>query len=205
MIVSSTRLVIALFGGGFDPPHVAHQSMPIFLIEHGYADQVWYVPVKHHPFGKVVSSDQNRLDMLNLVITHTLQTHPNLKDKIRVETWELQQEATSYAINTLRAMAKKHPQYKFRWLIGTDNLPKFHLWGKYQEILSDFGVLVYPRTNCPPEPLLQGMEFITDAPAVSISSTDIRQLAQADQPISQFVLSEVQQYISQKKIYHKSV
>ena len=58
---------IALFGGGFDPPHLGHQFITQTLLERQIVEEVWYVPVKQHPFGKQVSADQHRVAMLKLI------------------------------------------------------------------------------------------------------------------------------------------
>lgn len=201
MTDSSDRPVIALFGGSFAPPHRAHQYIPVFLLEHGYADQVWYVPVKHHPFGKVISSDQDRQQMLEITINNTLQDYPQLKDKLKIETWELNQQATNYTLTTLRALSAEHPQFTFRCIIGTDNLPQFRRWHHYEQILEEFGVFVYPRVNYPPEPLFTGMQFLADAPEVDVSSTQVRQKVAAGQPITNLVLPEIEDYIMSHNLY----
>jgi nicotinate-nucleotide adenylyltransferase len=149
MTAETPRQRIALFGGSFDPPQIAHKNIPIYLLQHGYADQVWYVPVKHHPFGKVVSSDDCRVEMLELVIAQLQREEPQFADAIRVEPWEVQQDEMSYTYRTLQELSRQHPDAEFRWVIGSDNVEKFAQWQNYQEILSTYGVVVYPRAGYP--------------------------------------------------------
>jgi hypothetical protein len=49
--------------------------------------------------------------------------------KTRIELYELDQTEVNYTFNTLDAMAAKYPEHEFSWVIGSDNLAKFHLWG----------------------------------------------------------------------------
>lgn len=192
---------IALFGGSFDPPHLAHQQIPVFLLQESFVDEVWYVPVKHHPFGKVVSLDKDRLHMLHTVIQHIVVQHPEYEEKLRIESWELEQNQKSYTIQTLEELSAQYPDVHFRWVIGSDNLEQFHLWHHYQEILQNYGVFVYPREKYPAEPLREGMTLLEHAPTVVVSSTQVRAAVQASTSISSLVLPEVEQFILQHKLY----
>jgi len=192
---------IALFGGSFDPPHVAHKDIPLFLLKHGYADQVWYVPVKHHPFGKTVSSDDCRVAMLELILEQLKEEQPELAQKLRIERWELEQNEMSFTANTLQNLSKKYPLAQFRWVIGSDNVPKFDQWRDYQRILKDYGVIVYPRQGFSTNALLPGMELLKEAPEVTVSSTQVRMLASGEQELNGFVTPEVAKYISKHQLY----
>lgn len=201
MTEASEAQIVALFGGSFDPPHTAHQFIPLFLLEHHFAEHVWYVPVKHHPFGKTVSSDQHRVAMLELLVDFLKEKHPELEDKLCIETHEIEQDGTSYTIDTLESLAKKFPQYSFRWVIGSDNVQKFAKWERYQDILQKFGVFVYPRDGYPATPLLPGMVYLQNAPVVKVSSTEVRQHVSARQSIDELALPAVAKYISTQKLY----
>ena len=43
---------VALFGGSFNPPHVAHQLVALYVLETQPVDELWFVPVYEHVFGK---------------------------------------------------------------------------------------------------------------------------------------------------------
>lgn len=201
MIAQDSRQRIALFGGSFDPPQSAHKNIPIYLLQHGYADQVWYVPVKHHPFGKIVSSDDCRVSMLELVIERLKQEQPQYADQIRVECWEVEQDEMSFTYKTLEELSKKHPHYTFRWVIGSDNVEKFNQWRNYQEVLNEYGVVVYPRAGYPTQKLLPGMELLKEAPEVEVSSTQVRELVREHGYLNGFVTPEVATYITDNHLY----
>ena len=40
---------IALFGGSFNPPHVAHQLVALYVLETQPIDELWFVPTYTHP------------------------------------------------------------------------------------------------------------------------------------------------------------
>lgn len=155
---------ICLFGGAFDPPHVGHQQVSKSLLEHSICDEVWFVPVKQHPFGKEVRTNGHREKMLELI----------LDPKMRVEEYEMNKSGKSYSFDTLEALSKQYPQHTFSWVIGSDNLEKFNLWGNYEQLLKKYKVYVYPRQDFPFSPMQKGMIPLDNFTEVTVSSTDIR-------------------------------
>lgn len=198
------RALIALFGGSFDPPHLAHQQIAVYLLQEQLVDQVWFVPVKHHPFGKIVSSDRARVEMLELIVAAQLTVTPELAGRLRVEEYELHQARTSYTIQTLRQLAAHHPAYRFVWVIGSDNVANFPQWQQHQEILTEFGVLVYPRAGsilAAPSQLPAGMQYLAAAPQVTTSSTQIRAALAAGQSVTAWVAPVMAQYLNTHHLY----
>ena len=121
--------------------------------------------------------------------------------KLRIERWELEQNEMSFTANTLQNLSKKYPLAQFRWVIGSDNVPKFDQWRDYQRILKDYGVIVYPRQGFSTNALLPGMELLKEAPEVTVSSTQVRMLASGEQELNGFVTPEVAKYISKHQLY----
>ena len=48
----STDTRVAIFGGSFDPPHVGHQMACLYVLATAPVEEVWFVPVYRHAFGK---------------------------------------------------------------------------------------------------------------------------------------------------------
>ena len=46
-----------MYGGSFNPPHIAHAMVASWLVWSGEVDQVWIVPVYQHAFEKIMVSD----------------------------------------------------------------------------------------------------------------------------------------------------
>jgi nicotinate-nucleotide adenylyltransferase len=187
---------ICLFGGAFDPPHLGHQTVAAELIARGLADQIWFVPTKIHSFGKVMTDEQHRLALLQLIQTQ----------QTRIETYELEQAGVSYSFNTLEALAKKHPEHQFSWVIGSDNLAKFHEWGdaqgrNYQQLLAAFPFYVYPRHGFPFDPLYPGMTALKELPEITVSSTQVRERVVQNQSLTGFVDPAVANYINKHQLY----
>ena len=57
---------IAIFGGSFNPPHVAHQLVALYVLETQPVDELWLVPAYAHPFGKQLVDFEHRVAMCEL-------------------------------------------------------------------------------------------------------------------------------------------
>src|SRR3954452_17963814 len=57
---------VALFGGSFNPVHVAHQLVALYVLETQPVDELWFVPTYAHPFGKQLVSYDHGLAMCAL-------------------------------------------------------------------------------------------------------------------------------------------
>ncbi len=145
-----------MFGGTFDPPHLAHAILPAQAAQQLNCSQILYVPAAINPLKKQPTvSSQHRTAMLLLAIADV----PNAK----ISTIELDRAGPSYMIDTLRALRKEYsvapqlqavgartaspsraavetstdvPSPDFRLLIGCDQALDFHRWKDWQQILT---------------------------------------------------------------------
>ncbi len=162
---------IALFGGSFCPVHNGHLMLGSWLARFsGMADEVWFVLSAHNPLKADITyllSDAERLDLLRIAT----EGDPLLK----VCDIELKLPLPSYTITTLDTLSEAFPHYQFKWVVGADNWLEFKKWKDYRRIISDYGIIVYPRPgyDVNPEELPEGVEW-ADAPQVDLSSTFIR-------------------------------
>lgn len=185
---------ITLFGGTFDPPHLGHSTIASALIEKKYADEVWFLPVGEHAFEKKFSSWEHRVRMLELV------TAPNIK----VEHYEIRHLGMSITFNTLNGLAAQHPEHTFSFVIGSDNLARFHEWHHYQEMLAKYQFFVYPRAGFALEPLYPNMKVVEGVQPVQVSSTEVRDRVTLGKPILDLVKPAVARYIQENKLYRKT-
>lgn len=180
---------IMLFGGAFDPPHNGHLQIVRTILEQQLADDVLFVPCAQHPFGKQMSPAADRLEMLRRA------------DAGAISTFEIEKTTTSFTIDTLEHFFQAQPEDSYSWLIGSDQLPTFNRWHRWEDILALTEVYVYPRENYPFSNLYPGMVALQSLPVISISSTLVRNLISSNQPISHLVPKAVAQYIYEKKLY----
>jgi nicotinate-nucleotide adenylyltransferase len=185
---------IALFGGGFDPPHLGHQFITQTLLDRTLVDEVWYVPVKQHPFGKKLSPDHHRLAMLKLIV-------PSADSRIKIETYELDKQGMSYSYETLEHLHQKYPEHRFSWVIGSDNLPTFDKWLEIHSELLKYPFYIYPRKGFPMKPLYPGMIPLQDVKEVEVSSTEVRHLIEQGKSAEGLIAPAVGDYISDHGLY----
>ncbi|MBI5151609.1 MAG: nicotinate (nicotinamide) nucleotide adenylyltransferase [Candidatus Pacebacteria bacterium] len=183
---------LILFGGSFDPPHNGHLAIAQNIVDQNIADQVIFIPCANHPFAKEMSPAHYRLAMLNLL--------PN----ITIDPYELNRKEKSYSFDTLRYFAEKHPQDEISWLIGSDQLQSFHKWHRYQELLDQFRVYVYPRANFPFEPLYSNMIPLREMEEINVSSTLVREAVHRGADIQSYVPHQITEYIRENALYNQN-
>lgn len=181
---------IGLLGGAFNPPHLGHLLIAQQVLDFTDCDEVWFLPNFGQMPPKPVEDVSHRLAMTKLL---TL-------DRTRVSTIEVDHQLDGDTINLLPYLPHEH---SFRFIIGSDQLPTFHLWGRWEELLQHLPFLVFPRYGFPNEPLYSNMNMITHELLVgtNISSTKIRDRVKRGFPIEQFVPAPVAQYITAHKLY----
>lgn len=181
---------IALLGGSFNPPHIGHLLIARQVLDFTNTDEVWFLPSFHQSPPKPVASPQDRLAMTNLLEL------PGTK----VSTIEFDHELDGETVHILPFLPKEH---SFSFIIGSDQLPTFHLWQDFQKLLHAMPFFVFPRYGYPNEPLYEGMKMISDELLVgsNISSTKIRDRITRNLPIDQFAPQRVAEYINGRSLY----
>lgn len=182
---------ITLFGGAFDPPHNGHLQIARELLSLHLADEVWFLPVKYHAFDKKLTAGDHRLAMLKRFI----------EPKMKIETYELQQDSTNFTYNTLVSLRQHCPEHTFSFVIGSDNLANFHKWDNFEEMVRDFTFYVYPRKGYPLEPLQDNMVILDKVQEIDVSSTEVKKLVHQDEPIDSLVPPVINSYIKEHNLY----
>jgi len=200
--------LLLIFGGTFDPPHVAHVRLPVLAARQVNADRVVYLPAALSPFktGEHVTPAEHRLVMLQLA----LQDEP----KAQIVTLELDADASgagpSYTIDTLHALrARLGDRPRLRLLIGGDQLRAFDRWKDHQQIIQLAEPLVMVRPPDTRQSLLDALpegfdrqawsKRFVDLPVINVSSTDIRNAA--DLAARDDLPPKVHDYITSHRLY----
>jgi nicotinate-nucleotide adenylyltransferase len=120
---------VAIFGGSFNPPHIAHVLAAVYVLSTEPIDEVLVVPVFRHPFSKELASFDDRLDMCRRAFAWI--------PRVFVSAVERDLEGESLTLRTLEYLAELHPDWSMRLLIGADvvnDLPKWHRFDRISEI-----------------------------------------------------------------------
>lgn len=181
---------IGLLGGAFNPPHVGHLMIARQVLDFTDTDEVWFLPNYGQLPPKPVIDVSHRLAMTRLL---TL-------DKTHVSTLEIDHKLDGDTINLLPHLP---PEHEFRFIIGSDQLPTLHLWGRWKELLTAMPFLVFPRYGFPNEPLYSNMTLVGSELLIgsNISSTKIRQRVRSGLSVSHFVPADIGRYIATHNLY----
>ncbi len=176
-----------LYGGTFDPPHIAHVTLPHEAMNALSFDRVLYIPAHQSPLkDEPQTSAAHRLQMLTLA----LQDSPWAE----ISTIELDRGGTSYTIDTIEAL--QHPDEEIRLLVGADQWAQIREWKRWEDIIRIANPIVLPRSGYDVQD--QRIVEITPMPEVS---TDIRHCIQQGMPITGLVPPRVATYIAQHNLY----
>lgn len=186
---------IGILGGSFNPVHIGHIMIAAYLTQWGIVDRVWMTISPQNPLKDADSliPDLKRLEMLRIACQ-------GLKN-VEICDIELTMPRPSYTIDTLNYLKKRYPSKQFRLVIGSDNWNAFDHWKQGEDILEDFGVIVYPRPGKEVKDMyVDGMDLV-HSPSIDLSSTFIRQAVAKGKDVSAFLPAGVYNYIIDNNLY----
>ena len=127
---------VGLFGGSFNPPHQGHLHISNLAIKKLGLKQIWWIPTAHNPF-KEKSIYENYEARYNKCENLT-KNHPKiyLKKFDEIKTEKL-----------IKKLQKKYPNYQFIWIMGADNLPRFHEWDNFKNLIKMLPFAIFSRDN----------------------------------------------------------
>ena len=189
---------VGLFFGSFNPIHTGHLIIAQTVLDAAHLKEVWFIVSPQNPFKKAgnLAHEFDRLRMVELAIEDNWQ--------FRASDIEFHMPRPSYTADTLAWLSDRHPEHKFRVIMGADNLRNFSNWKNHEVILEQYGLVVYPRPGydlsvIQEHPKVQRME----APLMDISATHIRNLVTQDIRPRYLLAEPVIDYIFAKGLYRK--
>lgn len=184
-----------IFGGAFNPPHVAHLFMAELLVkEYGY-DRIIFVPSN-------ISSHKSTDELLSP--THRLAMLRELKEGLpwmEVNDCEIMRGGISYSIDTVRELySLLDLKVKPGLLIGDDLLADFSSWKCVDDLIALVDLIVAFRSGggenaCPYRcTRLENLQL-------TISSSDIRRRIRNNLAYRFMLPDKVYQYIIRTGLY----
>jgi nicotinate-nucleotide adenylyltransferase len=202
---------IGIFGGSFDPVHHGHLMLAQDALETLSLDRLLFIPAAINPH-KLESaphaSGAQRCAMLQLCTA----TEP----RFLVDPLELERAGPSFTIDTLEILRLRWPDASFFLLLGEDNLPKLHLWHRFEALRSLVTFVTFGRAARPgTAPTLQAPDAGPSSPPslpdalhlprrVDLSSTEIRERIAQGRPIRYLVPEPVRLFIQSHALYQPS-
>jgi nicotinate-nucleotide adenylyltransferase len=192
---------LGIYGGAFDPPHLAHEALARAAIEQYALDEIRILPTGQawHK-SRSLTAAEHRIAMAQLAFADIAQASVDIRETLR--------SGATYTIDTLRELQAEYPQAELFVLMGQDQWQFFPEWHRYQEILQIATILVALRADSMPATGQKGTENqgkiayqTIRMPASPISSTQIRRLSQEQQSIDLMVKPAVARYIGAHRLY----
>ena len=193
---------IGMFGGTFDPPHLAHMIAAVRAVEAFELDKLIFVPanIPPHKTELQISSASHRLAMLRLAMEGN--------QLFEVSDVEIKRATPSYTIDTLDIVKSKLDVNSLFLFIGLDQLAIFGSWKEYKRILNENTVVVMNR---PPFDILKSdpmirekVKFLT-IPQLEVSSTDIRARVRKGRSIQYLIPEAVRRYVLENNLYQSTL
>jgi len=196
--------MIGVFGGTFDPPHLAHRILAMEALEHFSLKKVLWVltATPPHKPDREGASLADRLDML----------HAALKEEDRFEICraDIERPAPHYALGTMQWLRERFPAERFLYLIGGDSLrdlPGWYQAARFVDEVEILAVLSRPGVEIDYDSLEQELPGITakvrllETPAMQISASVIRSRIREGRAYRHFLLPEVARLIESRGLY----
>ena len=129
---------IGLLGGSFNPAHCGHRRISIEAIRSLQLDEVWWLVSPGNPL------KAEARDMAPYPARFESAERMARRARIRAVDFE-EREGTRFTIDTIRRLKRRHPEHRFIWLLGSDNLPNFHFWRDWRGLAREVPIAVIRR------------------------------------------------------------
>ncbi len=187
---------IGLYFGSFNPVHNGHLIIANYIANYTTLDRVWFIVSPQNPFKEKGSliNQQHRKHLIDLAIEG--------EKKLRTSNVEFKLPVPSYTIDTLTHLTDQYPENEFCIIMGSDSFQNIKKWKNSDVLLKNYSVIIYERPGFPvaSHMLTEGVKLL-NAPLLSISSTQIRQMIREKKSIRYLVPDIVKEEIDHQQYY----
>ena len=200
---------ILIFGGTFDPPHLAHSALPPLVARELRCARIIYVPAAISPLKADCppAPAAHRLAMLRIALRDL--------HSAEISTIELDRPGPSFTIDTIECLQHGLAQnVDLRLLIGSDQATDFQRWRRWKDILElappavilrpplDRDIFAAQLSQCWDAAMIaRWLGWTVDVPLMDISATEIRRRLASGDSTDGLVDADVRRYIEQHGLY----
>lgn len=196
---------LGIMGGTFDPIHLGHLVAAEAAREQFGLDRVVFVPARlpPHKLDQLISPAEHRSAMVLLATMN----HP----RFVVSRVELDRPGPSYTVDTLRLLRQEYPVATLFFITGADAVLDFDNWREPVELLRLCHMVVVSRPGCDRERLREKVDSLERetgcrieelaAPALDISSRELRRRVAEGKSLRYLVPREVRDYVLKHGLY----
>ncbi len=165
---------------------MCHLLISLYVQRCAGVDQVWWIPCARHAFGKRAAAYDHRMAMCERAV----EGHPGLA----VSDIERSFDGPSFTIDTLAALQRRHPDARFRWIVGSDLLGELARWHRWAELSEQLSFIVVQRGPSGQPAPAQGTFQRLPLTFTDLSSTAIRAALAGGQDVRGLVDDAVRAY-----------
>jgi nicotinate-nucleotide adenylyltransferase len=203
---------LGIFGGTFDPIHVAHLAVAEEAAEALGLERVLFIPagVPPHKPGAPITPAEHRLAMVELAIAGN--------ERFAVDRLELERAGPSYTVDTLEALLARRDDDvtavapDLCLILSADAFLGLMTWHQPRRVLELARVVVAPRDGYPDAgpaflarhlPDLADRAVFLDGPRLRLSASGLRERAAAGRSLRYLVPDAVAAYIGDHGLYQR--
>ncbi len=200
---------LGIFGGTFDPIHIAHLAVAEEAAEALGLERVAFVPAGEppHKTGRRITPAEDRRAMVELAIAGN--------ERFALDSIELDRAGPSYTVDTLEAIAGGRPDggAGLVLVLSAEAFLGLMTWREPRRILELTRVVVAPRDGYPDAgpaflqanlPDLADRATFLDSPRLRLSASELRARSAAGRSLRYLVPDAVAGYIDDHALYRNS-
>lgn len=180
--------ITAIFGGSFNPPHLAHVLAVTVVLARFDVERVLVVPTHQHPFAKSLAPYDDRVRMCELAM--------GWLPRVEVSRVEEELGGESKTVRTVEHLRAAHPSWNLRFLMGADIVVESPKWYRFDRVAELAPPIVLGRVGVAydgaPSPILP-----------AISSTEVRAMIAEDRwsELGELVPRRVVDHVKARGLY----
>jgi nicotinate-nucleotide adenylyltransferase len=192
---------LGVMGGTFDPIHHGHLLTAEEAVWQFELDEVVFVPTGQ-PWMKEDRKVSPAEDRYLMVVIAT-----SSNPRFSVSRVEIEREGPTYTVETLRALHEERGDVDLFFITGADAMLEILQWKDPEDVLAMAHFIAATRPGYDLTAFQRGAPTehpnvsVMPIPALSISSTDIRDRVAGGRPIRYLVPEGVQTYIEKARLY----
>ena len=193
-----------IFGGTFDPIHLAHLAVAEAARDAFGLRRVLFIPAAQPPHkpGRDISPVEDRVAMVEAAV----EGNPAFE----ISRLEIERSGPSYTVDTLTALCEAAPGDRLALILSAESYSEFGSWHEPRRILDLAALVVAPRVGyADADPDLIARQFpearatvaFMDGPRIRLSASEIRQRAADGRSVRYLVPDAVAAYIGDHDLY----
>lgn len=195
-----TKSPVLIFGGGFNPPTLAHQEIMRACLELPNFTELWVMPSGDRFDKQMNVDDSDRLEMLNRIKRYEFSDN----SRLNISDFELHLPRPTQTHKTVSALESLYIDIDFWFIFGTDSYQNMPRWDKGLELQTSLNMVIVERSNTE-LPQREGIITLRLNDCNGLSSTEARIAIRNGRPLESFVCQSVKRYIEERNLYQSMV